>query len=68
MRKKISEHFLWKNLTEYFETVGEKKFRAKQVWEWIWQKHARSFEDMTNLSKELSATISRKFYFTCSYQ
>ncbi len=37
-------------LTSYFETIGEKKFRAKQVWEWLWQKHAKAFEDMTNLS------------------
>ena len=48
-------------LTEYFATIGEKKFRTKQVWEWIWKKHARSFEDMTNLSKELRETLSQNF-------
>ena len=45
----------------YFETLGEKKFRVKQVWEWLWQKHAHSFEDMSNLSKELRATLSNTF-------
>ena len=48
-------------LQQYFETLGEKKFRVKQVWEWLWQKHAHSFEDMTNLSKELRKTLSDTF-------
>ena len=48
-------------LTTYFQTIGEKKFRAKQVWEWLWQKHAKSFEDMTNLSKELRESLSTNF-------
>lgn len=48
-------------LNEYFATIGEKKFRAKQVWEWLWQKHARDFEDMTNLSKELRQSLSENF-------
>ncbi|MGB1038604.1 MAG: 23S rRNA (adenine(2503)-C(2))-methyltransferase RlmN, partial [Bacteroidia bacterium] len=30
--------------------LGEKKFRANQLWEWLWLKSARSFEEMTNLS------------------
>jgi 23S rRNA (adenine2503-C2)-methyltransferase len=41
--------------------MGEKKFRATQVWEWLWQKHAHSFEDMTNLSKELRAKLNEQF-------
>ena len=48
-------------LQEYFNTLGEKKFRAKQVWEWLWQKQAHSFEDMTNLGKELRNTLSETF-------
>ncbi len=48
-------------LTEYFATIGEKKFRTKQVWEWIWKKHAKSFEDMSNLSKELRETLVQNF-------
>ncbi|MDQ2718467.1 MAG: 23S rRNA (adenine(2503)-C(2))-methyltransferase RlmN [Bacteroidota bacterium] len=45
----------------HFETGGEKKYRAKQVWEWLWKKHAQSFEDMTNLSKELRETLNKSF-------
>ena len=48
-------------LTKYFETIGEKKFRTKQVWEWLWKKHATSFEDMSNLGKELRQTLSENF-------
>ena len=48
-------------LDEYFEKIGEKKFRAKQVYEWLWQKNARSFGDMTNLSKELRQKLGENF-------
>ena len=50
-------------LEEYFLTIGEKKFRAKQVYEWLWLKHAYSFDDMSNLSKELREHLSKNFSF-----
>ena len=37
-------------LKEYFVTKGEKAFRAKQVYEWIWKKSVTDFDQMTNLS------------------
>jgi 23S rRNA (adenine2503-C2)-methyltransferase len=49
------------DLETYFTTIGDKKFRAKQVYEWIWQKHAHSFEEMTNLSKELRTKLATDF-------
>ena len=48
-------------LGEFFESIGEKKFRTQQVWEWLWQKNARSFADMTNLSKELRQKLGEHF-------
>jgi 23S rRNA (adenine2503-C2)-methyltransferase len=54
-------HLTLPELEHYFETVGEKKFRARQVWEWLWQKHAHSFADMTNLSKELRQKLGDNF-------
>ncbi len=45
----------------HFLNMGEKKFRAKQVWEWLWQKHAHSFSDMTNLSKDLRLKLETDF-------
>jgi 23S rRNA (adenine2503-C2)-methyltransferase len=50
-------------IEQYFEELGEKKFRAKQVWEWLWQKHAMSFADMINLSKELRQKLGEVFSF-----
>jgi 23S rRNA (adenine2503-C2)-methyltransferase len=54
-------HFALPELEEFFESAGEKKFRAKQVYEWIWQKNAMSFADMTNLSKELRQKLGELF-------
>ncbi|GAA4727491.1 23S rRNA (adenine(2503)-C(2))-methyltransferase RlmN [Flavisolibacter ginsenosidimutans] len=48
-------------LEDFLLLNGEKKFRAKQVWEWIWQKGAQSFADMTNLSKELRQKLGENF-------
>ncbi len=53
--------FTLPDLEQFFETIGEKKFRTKQVWEWLWQKHAHSFADMTNLSKELRQKLGESF-------
>lgn len=41
---------------------GEPKFRAKQVYEWIWQKHAGSIDDMTNLPKSLREKLNVVFH------
>jgi 23S rRNA (adenine2503-C2)-methyltransferase len=54
-------HLSLDELATYFEALGEKKFRVKQVYEWIWQKHAHSFADMTNLSKELRQQLGEAF-------
>ncbi len=48
-------------LQNYFAEIDEKKFRAKQVYEWLWQKHAGSFDAMTNLSKELRIKLAEHF-------
>lgn len=60
-RVKNIRHFTLPELELYFEEIGEKKFRAKQVYEWIWQKHAMSIGDMTNLSKELRQKLGEQF-------
>ncbi|MGH2552468.1 MAG: 23S rRNA (adenine(2503)-C(2))-methyltransferase RlmN [Chitinophagaceae bacterium] len=45
----------------YFEELGEKKFRAKQVYEWLWLKPVQSFDAMTNLSKEVRNKLKENF-------
>ena len=48
-------------LQEAFIAMGEQKFRAKQVYEWLWMKSAHSFDEMTNLSKELRIKLNQQF-------
>lgn len=54
-------HLSLPELEELFAAMDEKKFRAKQVYEWIWQKNAMSFADMTNLSKDLRQKLGEEF-------
>lgn len=49
------------DLEEYFLSIGDKKFRAKQVYEWLWQKGAQSFDAMSNISKDLRARLAVDF-------
>jgi 23S rRNA (adenine2503-C2)-methyltransferase len=49
------------NLQEFFVAQGQQKFRAKQVYEWLWQKSARTFEEMTNLSKATRDMLTENF-------
>ncbi len=53
--------FSKEELETLFTEMGEQRFRAKQVYEWLWQKGAQSFEEMTNLSKKLREHLSQSF-------
>ncbi|TBR37823.1 23S rRNA (adenine(2503)-C(2))-methyltransferase RlmN [Marinomonas agarivorans] len=46
-------------LIEFFDSIGEKKFRATQVLKWIHQKGADNFEDMTDVSKALRTKLTQ---------
>ena len=50
-------------LTKEIVDLGEKAFRAKQIYEWIWKKRAISFSQMTNLSEELRSKLSEIYEF-----
>jgi 23S rRNA (adenine2503-C2)-methyltransferase len=54
-------HQSQEQLETYFTSIGEKNFRLKQVQEWLWQKHAHSFDAMSNLSKDLRAKLAADF-------
>ena len=41
------------DLEEYFVSMNEKKFKASQVYEWLYKKRVTSFDDMSNLKKEV---------------
>ncbi len=48
-------------LETLFKEMGEPRFRARQVQEWLWKKGAHRFEDMTNLSKGLRTKLEESF-------
>lgn len=54
-------HLGAQELKDFFVSKGDKPFRAKQVEEWLWKKSARSFEEMTNLSKETRTLLEENF-------
>jgi len=49
--KKDIRTYSKEELRDFFVAQGEKAFRGNQVYEWLWQKGAHDFDDMTNLSK-----------------
>ena len=61
MEKPNLRHLNLDQMKAYFVEIGEKPFRAKQVYEWIWKKSARTFDEMTNLSFETRAKLEEKF-------
>lgn len=48
-------------IREFFERLGEPKYRADQVHQWLWQKHVKSFEAMSNLSLPLREKLEANF-------
>lgn len=49
------------DLSAWFVANGEKKFRATQVWEWLYEKRVSTFAEMTNLSKKTIALLEENF-------
>ena len=48
-------------LRAFFVSQGDKAFRGNQVYEWLWQKSAHKFEDMTNISKQTRDMLEANF-------
>ena len=51
-------------LSEYVISLGEKPFRAKQIYDWLHAKHACSFDQMTNLSNNLREKLKADAYIS----
>ena len=49
------------DLEEYFINHNDKKFRAMQVFEWLYIKRVESFDEMTNLKKEVIEMLKNDF-------
>ena len=50
IKKKDIRALTKEQLREFFVNQGDNAFRGNQVYEWLWQKAAHTFEDMTNVS------------------
>tara|TARA_R110002020_G_scaffold8674_2_gene34823 strand:+ start:211863 stop:212903 length:1041 start_codon:yes stop_codon:yes gene_type:complete len=48
-------------LRDFFVSEGDKAFRGNQVYEWLWNKGAHTFEEMTNISKETRDMLEANF-------
>ena len=48
-------------IISFFDQKGLSSYRGKQVYEWIWKKSAYSFDEMTNLSKDLRTLLDNNF-------
>ena len=51
-----------KDLEEYFLSHNDKKFRATQIYDWLYRKNVTSFDDMTNLKKDVIELLKNDFY------
>lgn len=58
------DNFSLKELETLFTSMGERPFRARQVYNWVFHNEATSFDEMTNLAKDLRTTLNEKFAFT----
>lgn len=64
MDKKDIKSLNLKELKTEMEAIGEKSFRAKQMYEWMHVKLARSFKEMTNLSESLRQKCAEMYDYT----
>ena len=49
------------DLKEYFKNINEKEFKATQVYEWLYKKRVKSFDEMTNIKKEVIEKLKKDF-------
>ncbi len=61
IQKKDIRSLTKEQLQDFFISIGDKPFRGKQVYEWLWKKGVHSFNEMTNLSKETRKKLEEAF-------
>ena len=54
-------------LKEEFQELGEKPYRAEQVFMWLYREKVKEFDEMTNISKELRQKLQEN-YTMCNYK
>ena len=61
IKKKDIRALTKEELRDFFVSEGNQAFRGNQVYEWLWNKGAHTFDDMTNISKETRQMLEEKF-------
>ena len=56
-------NYTLEKLEDYFTKNNEKKFKATQVFEWIYKKRIKSFDEMGNVKKDTIEKLKKDFYF-----
>lgn len=51
------------NLDDYFININEKKYRSKQLYDWLYIKRINNFDLITNMKKEVISSLKDSFYF-----
>jgi 23S rRNA (adenine2503-C2)-methyltransferase len=59
--KDIIKNYSLVEMEEYFESIGNQKYRARQLFTWLYGKNVASFDEMSNYKKELRALLSERF-------
>ena len=59
--KRIIKNFTLQNAIDFFESVGQEKYRSNQLLNWLYEKNVTSFSEMTNFSKNLRDFLDEKF-------
>jgi len=54
-------HLGQEQIAEALQEMGEPAFRAKQIWQWLWQKGVTDWAEMTNLSKALHQKLADRY-------
>ncbi len=65
MEKKDIKSLTLEELTAEMALIGEKSFRAAQIYQWMHEKLADSFEEMSNLPKTLREKLAQNYSYTC---
>jgi len=61
MRKVLIKNITLPEADEWFASVGEKSYRGRQLFNWMYERNAASFHDMTNFSKKLRQRLDDEF-------
>src|SRR5437868_2764264 len=67
IEKQDIRNLSFEELVVYLETIGEKSFRAQQIFDWIYKKGAKDFNAMKNLPQPLKEHLQNDFVFASAH-